>query len=305
MDGRRMLALVGLLLSAGVLAGCTSDSSPASSTVGQAADNEAAAPAAPGQPAPAEGGGSGGVDQPGKDGAPPARQEVSQPGVDRRLIRTASLELESPEVIDVANRARDIAVNLGGFAGQEEVRGDSAAITLHVPSDRFDQALGQLSGLVPAERIKSRNTTAEDVTEQLVDVESRIITQRASVDRVRALLARAQSVDEIVRIEGEVTRREADLESLERRRAALTGQVALSRVTVRVTRGEAPPPAAEEDDPGGFLAGLAGGWRAFVDTGGAVLRVLGAVLPFLVVLGVPGVYALRWWRRRRVAQAGP
>jgi hypothetical protein len=227
----------------------------------------------------------------------PEQQQVSQPGVDRKLIRTANLELASPNVVKVTKDARQIATDLGGFAGQEEVRSDEATLTLHIPSNQFDKAVDQLTGLVPDGDVKARSQTAEDVTEQLVDVESRIATQRTSVDRVRGLLARAQTVNEIVQIESEVTRREADLESLEKRREALNGQVALSKVTVKVTKsGPVPVPAKEST---GFLAGLTGGWHAFLATGGVLLRVLGALLPFLVVLGVPGVLALRWWRRRR------
>jgi hypothetical protein len=104
-------------------------------------------------------------------------------------------------------------------------------------------------------------------------------------------------VDEIVRIEEELTTRESDLESLEQRRQALAGQVAMSTVTIRIGKTSAPatPP---QDESSGFLAGLSDGWGAFLDAGAVTLRVLGAVLPFLV-LAVPAIPVIRWWRRRR------
>ena len=286
MDGRR---LAGLMLVAGIgaalVAGCSSNGTEVNSA-SSAGGKGAAAPAPPGEV------------KAGDAPKPAPEQQVSQPGVDRKLIRTANLELASANVVKVTNDARQIATDLGGFAGQEEVRGDQATLTLHIPSNQFDKALGQLTNLVPEGDVKARSQTAEDVTEQLVDVESRIATQRTSVDRVRGLLAKAQTVNEIVQIESEVTRREADLESLEKRREALSGQVALSKVTVKVTRSSAPVPAPAKDS-GGFLTGLTAGWHAFLTTGGVLLRVLGAMLPFLIVLGVPGVFALRWWLRRR------
>jgi len=292
-NGRRWVSLAGLLLAGGVLAGCgssgDSNSMAGTSGGGSADEARAVAPAAPEQ--------ASGSDAAAKSGAD-AQQQVSQPGVDRKLIRTAELELVASDVAKVASGAREVAVNRGGFAGQEEVRNTTASITLHIPSDQFDKAIAELSGLVPPENISSRRMTSEDVTEQLVDVESRIITQRTSVERVRALLAKAQTVDEIVRIESEVTRREADLESLEKRRETLAGRVGLSKVTVRVSKGDQAP--ASEDD-GSFLAALAGGWDAFLTAGGVVLQVLGATLPFLVVLGIPGVFLFRYWRRRQAA----
>jgi hypothetical protein len=228
-------------------------------------------------------------------------RNVSQPGVDRSLVRTATIELAAADVVETVGRARDIVATAGGFAGQEEVREDAAKLTLRVPSDRFDRALDELSGLG---KVVSRDQTAEDVTEKVVDLESRITTQRASVARVRALLARASTVEEIVRIEQEVTTRESDLESLEQRRQALAGQVAMSTVTVRIAKTAAPPPPRQEESSG-FLAGLSDGWGAFLDTGAGALRVFGAMLPFLLVLAIPAVPAIRWWRHRRTTATAP
>jgi hypothetical protein len=117
------------------------------------------------------------------------------------------------------------------------------------------------------------------------------------------LLARANTVDEIVRIEQELTTRESELESLLQRREALGGQVAMSTVTMTFSKNTttaATPP--EDDEATGFLAGLSDGWHAFLDAGAVTLQVVGAVLPFLLVLGIPAALALRWRRRRRTTE---
>ncbi|HEV2779191.1 MAG TPA: DUF4349 domain-containing protein [Actinophytocola sp.] len=310
MAARRLPRLAGLVLAVGIGLGLAAACGGAAEQSGAGpmmskgdGGGSGGAPAAIPAPNQATSGGTSPSD--GKQQQPAQQQQVGQPGVDRKLVRTATLELAADNVVEVANKARTIATDLDGFAGQEEVKGDAATITLHIPSNAFDEALGRLSTLVPAENVLSRSQTAEDVTEQLVDLDSRIATQRASVDRVNALLARAASVSEIVQIESEVTRRVADLESLQKRREALSGQVALSKVTVRVSKGDAPPPAAEDDD-GGFLAGLVGGWHAFLAAGGFLLRVIGALLPFAIVLGIPAAFALRaWLRRRKPASVAP
>jgi hypothetical protein len=277
--------LIGITLALGIATGLATACSSTS-------DSEAAAPvmaeSAPGA------GEQKATDQGGEQSGAVADRDVSQPGVDRTLVRTASLELEAGNVGEAVDDARAIAITEGGYAGREEVREKSATLALHIPSDRFDPALGELSSLG---KVISRDQTAEDVTEQVVDLDSRIATQRASVNRVRELLARATTVDEIVRIEQEVTAREADLESLEQRRQALAGQVAMSTVTIKITKTDAAPVTQDESD--GFVAGLSDGWGAFLDFGAGTLQVLGAVLPFLLVLAIPAVPALRWWRRRR------
>lgn len=289
--------LVGVALVLGVAAGlataCTGSSGGGASMSNDSAGGGEA------QMAPAEAEKQGAeADQ---SGAVAPVKKVEQPGVDRKLVRTANLALSAPSVAEVVDGARGIAATEGGYAGREEVREESATLTLHIPSDRFDAALGELSELG---EVVSRDQTAEDVTEQVVDLDSRVATQRASVDRVRALLARAGTVEEIVRIEQEVTAREAELESLTQRRQALGGQVAMSTVTIAVSRDDtAPPPVETEEESSGFVAGLSDGWDAFLGAGGVLLRVLGAVLPFVLVLAIPGVPLVRWWRRRRAAVA--
>ncbi|GAA3003825.1 DUF4349 domain-containing protein [Actinokineospora diospyrosa] len=224
----------------------------------------------------------------------PEQARVDQPGVDRKLVRTASVELSAPKVPEAADRVRAEAVAAGGFSGQEQVTDRFATLTVHVPSDKLDAALSRIA---EAGTVTSRSQTAQDVTEQVVDVESRIQTQRTSLARVRALLDRATSISEIVQLESEVTRREAELESLLKRREALAGSVALSAVTVRISvDGAAPVPVSEDDS---FLGALATGWHAFLDAGSFVLRVVGTLLPFAVVLGVPAYLIWRYRRRNR------
>lgn len=225
-------------------------------------------------------------------------EQISQPGVERKLIRTASLTMTVPDIGPAVFDARAIVAGAGGYTGNQQVEQSYATVTVHVPSDRLDQVVQELTKLG---EVTSSTQTAEDVTEQLVDVESRIQTQRASLDRVRALLAKATDIDEIVRVESEVTRREADLESLLKRRETLSGQVAVSTVTLSLREsGEAPPAPVEDEGLGGAFAD---GWSAFTGAVAAVAEALARMLPFLVLVAVVGAVAwVRWLRPRRRAR---
>ena len=107
----------------------------------------------------------------------------------------------------------------------------------------------------------SRNASTDDVTAQYVDTESRVKTMQASVDRVRALMSQATKLGEIVALEAELSRRQADLEATQSQLAALKDSVALAPVEVRLSTDE--QVLAEADDSTGFLAGLKAGWTAF------------------------------------------
>jgi hypothetical protein len=150
--------------------------------------------------------------------------------------------------------------------------------------------------------VRNRFRTAEDVTEEVVDVEARITSQRRSIDRIRALLDQAADIDDVVRIESELAARESELDSLLRRQEELAKLPALATVTVTFLG----PGTDAEEAPVGFVSGLRGGWNALVDAAQVAAAVVGALLPFAIVAAAVGVPA--WWgihRRRRVAPAAP
>jgi hypothetical protein len=159
-----------------------------------------------------------------------------------------------------------------------------------VPADRLDAVLEDLAELGD---LRDQTQSAVDVTGEVVDLEARIATQRASIERVRLLLAKAESIGDVVTIEAELTRREADLEALLARQAALADQAAQSTVTLVVLG----PDAAAPEEETGFLAGLRAGWDAFVAASTALLTGLGAVLPFAVLVLALGLPLAAWWRR--------
>jgi Domain of unknown function (DUF4349) len=228
-------------------------------------------------------------------GGPDVPVDVSGASQERSMVRTARLELTASDVPAVAGRVRAIAAGVGGFVASEQSLDRSATFTLRIPAPRLDEVMTQLSG---EGTVTTRTEQADDVTDQLADLDGRVQTAKASVARVRALLDKATTVGDVVMIESELTQREAELESLTKRLAAVTGRVALSTLTVRLT----PAPAPDAPPPGGgFRAGLTAGWHALLTAGAALLTVCGAVLPFLLPLAVLGgvvLLARRIPRRR-------
>jgi Domain of unknown function (DUF4349) len=299
MRGRTVGGLAVLVVVGWLLVGCTANSGSSSGVA-----TEHAAGLVPQQGVPQQkqatggtAGSSGGAAAPNQP--PPGTTAIAGPS--RQVIRTASISLTVTNVPDTASRATGIAEAAGGWTGSEDATDSRATLTLQVPEEKVDSVLHDLGGLG---HVTDQGASSQDVTDQLVDVHSRIASQQASVDRVRALLAQATSISDIVSIEGDLTQRESDLESLEQRAAELSGQVAMSAITVSLTPAvpvAAPPPAQQA----GFVGGLSAGWHAFVAALGVLLVIVGAVAPFAVVLGVPA-FAV-WWllRRRRRAQARP
>jgi hypothetical protein len=272
------------------LSGCASDSSDAP-TSGSAAGGKAAAPEA------AQQGGAGPQDNAlGAQGDSGSQVKVPD-NLDvenRSIIYAGTMTVRVKDVDAAAAKAIAFATGAGGFIGgdnrtRDDVR-SQGTLTLRVPAAKFTQTLDQFKTLGNEE---NRQVTAQDVTDQVVDVASRLQTAQASVDRIRALLARAQTIGEITSLESELSRRESDLESLQARKRRLDGLTALSTITL-VLLG---PEAALDKEDTGLGVGLRNGWAAFKTSLEVALTVLGWLVPWLLLLGLP-IYLLIWALRR-------
>ena len=266
-----------------LLAGCGGGGDEATSS--QAGDAPAAGSAA--EPAaPAEGGQAA--------AAPDLR--VDQ----RAIVYTGSITVRVDDVDAAAARAAGFATAAGGFVGEDKrdsgEGSDDASLTLRVPAGKFAEVVNQLAGLGTEE---TRGISTEDVTEETVDLDARIAVQQARVDSGRRLLAEADSLNDLVMLEKEVATRESDLASLQAKKRRLADLTALSTITAVLLDPDAAA-GTGPDGPPGFLAGLTGGWNALLASMAVLVTVLGAVLPWLIALGLPAWAAL--WLYRRYAR---
>jgi hypothetical protein len=282
-------ALAGLLLaSALALAGCSSGANDTSaSDAGGGA--KAAAPDT--------------AQQEGASGSGNARNTKSVPKLTAgSIIRTASLSVRVKDVPKALDEARTTTENAGGFVGNETTTRDGQGhertqVVLRVPTDKYDEVLADLEG---AGKLLDRTAKAQDVTDQVVDVESRIASQRASVARVRELMDRATKLSDVVELEGELSTRESDLEALLAQQASLKDRTGLATITLSLSQTPVAKAAAKDDSPG-FVDAVAGGWHVFVTMLRWIALSLGAVLPFAAVAALALVVWLRLVRPRRTA----
>jgi hypothetical protein len=224
----------------------------------------------------------------------------------RAIIYTARLTVAVDDVPAATRQALTIVEQAGGLLfDQDSTLGDDPATTLvvKVPPDALGPTLDSLAGLGEA---ASRSQQAQDVTAEMVDIDSRVATLEASVARLRGFLDVAETAEELATIESELSIRESELESLQAQQRQLAAQVQLATITVELRE-----PQATDVVEG--IPGIGDALAAGVRTLWAAVRVAGVALafsvPFLAVAAVvvAGVLALVRHRRRRAPQppAGP
>ena len=243
------------------------------------------------------------------DGGGPETGDI---GSGEYLVREASLGLKVDDIMAAAAQVRQIADVAGGSVTHESF-GDGyygpastidryGSITISVPGDTVDETMTRLSEIG---EVRTRSSNAYSVEDEYVDVEARIATLRASIDRMRDLMELTEDIDQIVKLETALSGRQADLDSLQARLNSLDSRIAMSPINVQLTTTD---DLGEPSD--GFLGALKDAWSAFTTSAGILITTIGALVPWIIAGGL-GVWLMvrlvRWLQNRsaRPAAAQP
>ena len=230
--------------------------------------------------------------------------------IGRDVIIEMHVVISSDDVQRTVSSIMAQASALGGGVASSDVDygtpgefGDQgyAVLVVKVPPQAVDSLL---AGLDDTGTIESINQSSQDVTDQLIDLDVRISNARRSVANVRDFMDRTENLGELVTLEGELTRRQTELERLEAQQRNLKDRVALSTVTIEVVPTDSVPQPVDDEDSIGDA--FRKGWDAFAEFIFGIGYVLAVLLPF-IVLG--GLAALAIWlvirRRNRRRPAAP
>lgn len=237
-------------------------------------------------------------------GAPPPQDVPGQPPtVQRDLVKRASMTVTVANPAEAADKAAVIVERSDGRVDSrsEEAGSDTGrartSVVLRVPAAKLDEAMRELKALGTVE---SAEVTTEDVTAQRVDLDARIKALQTSVDRLLAIMRDARDPDALIKAEGALSERQADLDSLRAQREALGDRIDYSTVNVTFVADTIGGPAPEEYH--GFFGQIERGWHALVSVLGNLVLLFGLLLPWLGALAVAGAIGygvLRLVRTRR------
>jgi hypothetical protein len=296
---RKLGVLFVVLCGAVLLAGCGGDSD---STAGSPADVESGAPAAtPGFR----------IQQ-----QAPNREQAPAPDnggqvTERKEVVTGTVDLTAGDPIAAAQTLTDRVTRLDGRIDQRTENpgtDDSeprANLVIRIPAaetEAFINGLGEIG------EVTEVSTNRDDVTLQWQDLDARITALRASVDRLRDLMARAANTADLIAAEGALADRQAELDSLTGQRRYLDDQITLSTLTIDITT-----TAEKKGDtgPSNFWDGVVDGWNSLVGWLKDAVVFAGQAVPWLAFVAVAAAVVaaiVRLFRGRRTggrASAGP
>ena len=231
-------AFAALLLAA--VAACGEAGDPAESSRGYgfadegAASGQAAptaAPAATAAPAPTAAavaqeadGGVGGKVRP----APLAQTRI--------IVHTARMSLVVDDVAHTVDSIANVASGLGGWVvNSDRLSRHSGSIAIRVPAQSLDEAFLRVEAL--ALEVESRAVTSEDVTDEYVDSQSRLVSLRATEERLLSFLDRAEEVEDALLVQKEISDLQQQIETIQGRLNFLeqTAAFSLLEVSLKLT----------------------------------------------------------------------
>jgi len=223
---------------------------------------------------------------------------ISDGAFDRLVVKTAELGIRAGDVRGSAEEARRVAERFGGevlssrvYAGAGPV---SADLALSVPSGEFGAALDELRGL--GERVTTDTVEGQDVTEEFVDLESRERNLLAAEESLLALYDRAESVEDTLTVERELTDIRGQIEEVQGRIQYLERRTATSEIVLHLE----PVAAAPTEKPWSASSVAARAWDASLSVLQAAATATISAVVFCWWLVPPLAVGLLLWRRSRV-----
>ena len=219
------------------------------------------------------------------------------------IIYTADLTLRVKDVSTAATEATTEVTAAGGYVANEQQitaasRGSAGEIMLQlkIPVTSYHPTLTTLTKL--GVQI-SFTEQAQDVTQQVADVSSRVASAEAAIKQLRELLSRAGSIPSLLSVQDEINSQETSLESLLAQQAALAHETSYATVTVTFAGHHVKVVSKPKKVHRGLAAGLATGWRGLKLVVVWLLTAIGTLLPFAIpVAAIGGV--IYFGRRRLV-----
>ena len=149
----------------------------------------------------------------------------------RLLVRHGAIDVVVDDVARGSARAQAVLVESGGYVERGQLGERSASFTLRVPEKVLDATLDSLATLGS---VASRTVSAQDVTEEAIDLDARLQSLIATRDRLRKLQETATSVADVVTVERELGRVQGEVDSLEGRLKHLRSSAALATIELSI-----------------------------------------------------------------------
>jgi hypothetical protein len=216
---------------------------------------------------------------------------ISTP-VDRKIIKDGYISFETTDLEKTKEFITQKVSTLKGYISNDKINDYSDKleynITIRIPAKNFELLLENVSK--HATKLERKSIHARDVTEEFIDIESRINTKKELENRYKEILKQANKVQEILSIEKEIGKLREEIESMEGRLNYLKDKVAFSKLDVVFFKTK--PQTSNNETQ--FGKAIQNGWSNLLWFFEALLT----IWPFLIILSVIFYFVRRLYTKK-------
>ncbi len=164
------------------------------------------------------------------------------PVIQKKIIRDGQMTIKVKDLFSARKNVDSLAKALGGYIGNESFNSydqeSNYNLVIRVPAANFERLIAGIENSTKGE-ILFKEINARDVTEEFIDLETRLANKRKFIERYGDMLKKASTVKDMLEIEENIRKIEEELESTEGRLRYLTDQVNYSRLNLTLTQEKA------------------------------------------------------------------
>lgn len=228
---------------------------------------------------------------------------------DRMIIYNANISIVVGDTVQSQEEIAEMVNRLGGYLSSAESykSGDnlvSINLTVRVPAEKFNATMAELREM--AREVTRESISSEDVTQEYVDLESRLTALEAKAERLEELMAEAEDTEAVLAIYRELSSTQQEIEQTKGRMRYLERSAAMATITIRLTPDELARPVevAGWRPQGTAKRAIETVIKAFQWLFDALIWIVLVVLPIiafvgLIIFGVIKLLGLVFRRRRK------
>lgn len=161
---------------------------------------------------------------------------------ERKIVYRADLTIETTDLVGTREKILNLMETENGILEYNEQNEQQFYLSLKIPAEKFEEFLNEAKAVG---RVIYSSISANDVTEQYIDTETRLASKRALLEKYQSYLPQAKDLKEILEVEAQINSVTTELEQWEGRLQRLEKEVAYSSVSVRL---KLPTYVEKEDD---------------------------------------------------------
>ncbi|MBF7092483.1 DUF4349 domain-containing protein [Flavobacterium sp. ALJ2] len=218
--------------------------------------------------------------------------------IKKKIIKDGNISVKTNDIAVSKKTIDELLKKLNAYYETEDLQNNDQAISynlkIRVPADNFEKLITSIEN--GKDELTSKSIQARDVTEEFVDITTRLANKREYLKRYKELLSKASTVTDILAIEENIRVIEEEIESKEGRLKYLSDQVSFSTLALNLYKEKeyVYKPQAQDKFSERIKNSISEGWTSIVD----FLLWTIAIWPFIILItGI--VYIVRKIRKKR------